>query len=109
VMNLGTGLTRSGWGTLFLGLDLGWENGRVAHGEREQARVALGLAGKREKKWVGAGLASRPCETIGKERKEKGHGPALRIQPKGLLGIEIPFFFSWFIFKIKSNLNSNNF
>jgi hypothetical protein len=45
-MNLGTGLTRSGWGTLFLGLDLGWENGRVAHGEREQARVALGLAGK---------------------------------------------------------------
>jgi hypothetical protein len=32
-------------------------------------------------------------KTIGKVGKEKSHGPALRIQPKWLLGIEIPYYF----------------
>jgi hypothetical protein len=34
-----------------------------------------------------------PHKTIGKEGKEKSHGPALRIRPKRLLGIEIPYYF----------------
>jgi hypothetical protein len=36
---------------------------------------------------------ARPHKTIGKEGKEKGHGPALRIPPKRLLGLEIPYYF----------------
>jgi hypothetical protein len=32
-------------------------------------------------------------KTIGKEGKKKSHGPALRIGPKRLLGIEIPYYF----------------
>jgi hypothetical protein len=78
---------------------IGWGNGaarRPCWGERVAAGRQTG---------PGVGL----CEVMGKGQKEKGHGPTLRIWLKRLLGIEIPFDFSWVIFKIRSNLNSEHF
>jgi hypothetical protein len=80
---------------------VGWGNGAAQRpGWGEWAVAAVGRP---------AGPGVELHLAMGKGQKEKGHGPTLRIRPKRLLGIEIPFYFSWFIFKIKSNINSNNF
>jgi hypothetical protein len=94
--------------------------GGIAHdgGGDTWHRPVTGLASVLTRVGLGSGLcgatanepgrkAAGPHKSIGKERK--GHGPALRIRPKGLLGVEIPFYFCWFIFKIKFKQFLNEF
>jgi hypothetical protein len=72
---------------------VGWRWTRVGHGIKEKKGAGRpdGLS------WAKANMPGRkiagPHKTIGKEGKEKSHGPALRIRPKRLLGIEIPYYF----------------
>jgi hypothetical protein len=65
----------------------------VGHGIKEKKGAGRpdGLS------WAKANRPGRkiagPHKTIGKEGKEKSHGPALRTRPKRLLRIEIPYYF----------------
>jgi hypothetical protein len=75
------------------GVRVGWRWARVGHGIKEKngAGRPNGLS------WATANGPGRktvgPHKTIGKEGKEKSHGPALRIRLKRLLGIETPYYF----------------
>jgi hypothetical protein len=75
------------------GVRLGWHWASVDHGIKEKK-------GARRTDWlswataIGSGRKTAgPHKTIRKEEKEKSHGPTLRIRPKRLIGIEIPYYF----------------
>jgi hypothetical protein len=75
------------------GVRVGWRWARVGHRIKEKkgaghpVELSYATANRPGRKTVG------PHKTIGKEGKEKSHEPALRIRPKRLLGIEIPYYF----------------